>query len=365
MRVLHVIARMNVGGTATYLANLINGLEKLGIENLLVMGNVPKGEAEDSVVSTLKYQRVESLSRELSFIDDPKAQREIEAAIEAYAPDVIHTHTFKAGFLVRMKKRSTPVVHSFHGHHLYDPEFGFVKRNVLNFIERRLASRAIYLVTIGRRVRDELLSVGIGKSSQYVSIAPGISPLELVSDAQTRKKFGFGSDEVLVVWLGRFTEVKRPDRVIEIARLVPEARFVMAGGGEMLDELKKTAPSNVTFVGFQDKNEMWSIADVALCTSDSEGMPLALIEAQMAGVPVVSTDVGSVSEIVVDGVTGRLGSTRSDELAVKLREVIAEIGKSDAMSQTAKKRAFEEFSSEVMAHAHADLYRKVFDQGIR
>jgi glycosyltransferase involved in cell wall biosynthesis len=365
MRVLHVIARMNVGGTATYLANLINGLEKLGIENLLVMGNVPKGEAEDSVVSTLKYQRVESLSRELSFGDDRKAQREIEAAIEAYAPDVIHTHTFKAGFLVRMKKLSTPVVHSFHGHHLYDPEFGFVKRNVLNFIERRLANRAIYLVTIGRRVRDELLGVGIGKASQYLSIAPGISQLDLVSDAQTRKKFGFGSEEVLVVWLGRFTEVKRPDRVIEIARLLPEARFVMAGGGEMLDDLKKIAPSNVTFVGFQDKNEMWSIADVALCTSDSEGMPLALIEAQMAGVPVVSTDVGSVSEIVMDGVTGRLGSTSADDLAAKLREVIAEIGKSDAMSQAAKKRASEEFSSEVMAQAHADLYRKVLNQGIR
>jgi glycosyltransferase involved in cell wall biosynthesis len=94
-------------------------------------------------------------------------------------------------------------------------------------------------------------------------------------------------------------------------------------------------------------------------------MPLALIEAQMAGVPVVSTDVGSVSEIVVDGVTGRLGSTSADDLAAKLREVIAEIGKSDAMSHAAKKQASEEFSSEVMAQTHADLYRKVLNQGIR
>ena len=75
MRVLHVIARMNVGGTATYLANLIHGLEKLGVSNLLVMGNVPKGEAEDSIINTLKYQRIESLSRELSFSIFRKAQQ--------------------------------------------------------------------------------------------------------------------------------------------------------------------------------------------------------------------------------------------------------------------------------------------------
>ena len=76
MRVLHVIARMNVGGTATYIANLIHGLEKLGVSNLLLMGNVPKGEVEDSVISTLKYQRIEPLSRELSFSQDRKAQRD-------------------------------------------------------------------------------------------------------------------------------------------------------------------------------------------------------------------------------------------------------------------------------------------------
>ena len=134
---------------------------------------------------------MESLSRELNFSDDRKARKEIEAAIAAFKPDLVHTHTFKAGFLVRMRKRDIPVVHSFHGHHLYDPEFGFVKRNVLNFLERRLAPRAKYLVTIGKRVRDELLGVGIGKASQYVSIAPGIAPMELVNGSSVRKSLLF------------------------------------------------------------------------------------------------------------------------------------------------------------------------------
>jgi glycosyltransferase involved in cell wall biosynthesis len=362
MRVLHVIARMNVGGTATYIANLIHGLEKLGVSNLLVMGNVPKGEAEDSVIDTLKYQRIEQLSRELSFTRDRKAHKEIEKVIESFRPDLIHTHTFKAGLLVRLRKRDIPVIHSFHGHHLYDPEFGFLKRNVLNIIERLLAPRATRFITIGKKVRDELLEVGIGRARQYLSIAPGIAPLELVDETSVRKRFGFSQDETLVLWLGRFTQVKRPDKVIEIARLLPKIRFVMAGGGELLDKVKIDAPRNVTFVGFQDKNEMWSIADIALCTSDSEGMPLSLIEAQMAGVPVVSTDVGSVSEILEDGVTGYLARKDIKDMAAKIEMVIEDLESGAKLGKAATLRAKREFSSSVMADAHLGLYKEVLDK---
>ena len=365
MRILHLIARMNVGGTATYLANLISGLEELGVENLLVMGNVPKGEAEDLVVSKLRYRRVDSLSRQLNFFKDIKARSEIEAIIKEFKPDLIHTHTFKAGFLLRIRKRQIPLIHSFHGHHLYDPEFGLIKRSTLNFIERLLAPRAEKLITIGKKVGDELLATGIGRAEQYLSIAPGISPIALESDSEIRKRFGLSQDQVLVLWLGRFTQVKRPDRVLEIARLVPKAHFLMAGGGELLDQLKQGAPDNLTFMGYQDKNQMWSIADIALCTSDSEGMPLALIEAQMAGVPVVSTDVGSVAEIVEDGVTGRLAQKNSADLAAKVIEVMGEIEKSDELSKASQKRATREFSTEVMAKAHHNLYQRVLDKVTR
>ena len=356
---------MNVGGTATYLANLIHGLEKLGVSNRLVIGNVPKGETEDGVVEELDYRRVESLSRELNFKRDRTARAEIENQIGEFKPDIIHTHTFKAGFLVRLSKRETPVIHSFHGHHLYDPEFGFVKRSVLNVVERRLARKSSALITIGNRVREELLAVGIGKADQYTSIAPGIEELRLGNRNEIRKRLGIGEDAKVVVWLGRFTKVKRPDRVVNIARALPEVIFVMAGGGELFEEIRRSAPKNLLLVGFQDKNEMWSIADLALCTSDSEGMPLALIEAQMAGVPVVSTDVGSVSEIVIDGVTGRLGKRSAADLAEKLRWVIAEIGKSAALSEASRKHAEREFSSAVMAKAHKDLYQRVLDKVAR
>ncbi|NBT89020.1 MAG: hypothetical protein EBT51_12100, partial [Flavobacteriaceae bacterium] len=109
--------------------------------------------------------------------------------------------TFKAGFLVRLGRRETPVVHSFHGHHLYDPEFGFVKRTVLNFLERRLADRSDALVTIGKQVRDELLEVGIGNPNQFFPIAPGIEPLELKDEASIRSKFSFDANSAMLLFI--------------------------------------------------------------------------------------------------------------------------------------------------------------------
>ena len=150
--------------------------------------------------------------------------------------------------------------------------------------------------------------------------------------------------------------------MIKIARLLPKIRFVMAGGGELLDKVKIDAPRNVTFVGFQDKNEMWSIADIALCTSDSEGMPLSLIEAQMAGVPVVSTDVGSVSEILEDGVTGYLARKDIKDVAAKIEMVIEDLESGAKLGRAATLRAKREFSSSVMADAHLGLYKEVLDK---
>ena len=365
MRVLHVIARMNVGGTATYLANLITGLEESGVSNLLAMGHVPEGEAEDTVVSNLPIRRVEHLSREISYSDDRASFKELNSIIDEFKPDLIHSHTFKAGLLVRLKERKVPIVHSFHGHHLYDPEFGAIKRSVLNLLERRLANRTDAIVTIGSRVQDELIAAGIGKREQYLSIPPGITALEPRDRAKVRARLGISEKEIVVMWLGRFTQVKRPDQVLEIAKHFPEITFVMAGGGELLEELRGHATKNVKFVGFEDKNDMWSIADIGLCTSDSEGMPLSLIEAQMAGVPVISTDVGSVSEIVDHGVTGYLASRSAQELVRAMKPLIDSEALRKKMGTAAKKRATELFSADVMVQAHLRLYRSLLDKVAR
>jgi glycosyltransferase involved in cell wall biosynthesis len=361
IRVLHVIARMNVGGTATYIANLINGLERLGVRNLLAMGSVPRGEVEDQVVESLPIFRVVDLSRELNPVNDLKAYKNLKKVIDEYKPDLIHTHTFKAGFLLRARSVGVPVIHSFHGHHLYDPEFGRIKRGVLNFLERRLAKRSTAIVTIGKRVRDELLEVGIGEVSQFHPIAPGIEVPTVEGASDLRAEYGISLSETVVMWLGRFTQVKRPDLVLEIAKALPDITFVMAGGGELLESSRAREPKNVKLVGFQNKDEMWKMADIGLCTSDSEGMPLSLIEAQMAGVPVVSTDVGSVAEIVIDGKTGKLAKDLTG-LIEGIKWVNESMQKSDELSKESKKHALANFTIDQVAGAHLKLYKDVLDR---
>jgi glycosyltransferase involved in cell wall biosynthesis len=350
---------MNVGGTATYLFNLINGLIENGVESLLAVGVVPDYEIEDNRLSKLPFKRIPQMSRELSIIGDFRARGEIWDLINNYKPDLIHTHTFKAGLLVRTKKTDIPIVHTFHGHHLYDPDYGLVKKRILNFIERKLADNSTRIVTIGTKVGLELLELGIGDKCKYVSIPPGVQVIKRKDRQKSIQKFQLSPNYKNVLWMGRLTQVKRPDRVNVIAKVFPDVNFIVAGDGELRSNLKDDAPSNVVFLGVQNADEMFSIADVVLLTSDSEGMPLTLIEGQMAGLPAVGTNVGSVSEIIINGKTGFVTSTQTDDICRALNKLLNNSILRNTMSREAAKYAQNEFSINRMVDSHMDIYREV------
>jgi glycosyltransferase involved in cell wall biosynthesis len=298
----------------------------------------------------------------LSFWRDLRARNELRQIIREFKPDLIYSHTFKAGFLVRSMKLSMPIVHAFHGHHLYDPEFNKLKRIIINILERILAMRTQALVTIGDNTRDELLEKRIGKPEKYHSISPGIMPIRQLSRIKLREKFGFEKDELLIVWSGRLTQVKRPDRVIKLAEIMPENQFVIAGTGELLDYLKSIAPNNASILGFQNKDEIWSLADLALCTSESEGMPIALIEAQLAGIPAVAMDVGSVSQVICDKYTGYVVKDFEIEFIERLKELISNPKLRAELGKNAVTWANSEFSPEKMINSHVELFKRVLNQ---
>lgn len=358
MRIVHIIARMNVGGTSTYLKNLVRGQIARGHEVLLLTGNVPSNEKEDSDLNSLPFKRIVELSREIAPLKDFFARRKVLSRIEEFQPDIIHSHTFKAGVLVRSLRLKCPVVHTFHGHHLYDPEFGKLKRAALNFIERRLAHRSSILVAVGEQVAKELVQQGIGNLDKFVSIPPGIVDFNLLDNDSCRASLGIETDEFVIMWLGRFTRVKRPDLVLELAKKMPSLNFYMAGTGELVDQIENNAPGNLHLLGFRLKEELWSVADVGLCTSDSEGMPLALIEAQIAGVPVVSTNVGSVSEIVEDGVTGCVVGKTVHEIQSGIEKTLKLLRDNEDVKSTIRERALNLFSVDVMVSKHDALYER-------
>ena len=136
MRVLHVIARLNVGGTARYLTQLVNELPKHGIQTFIATGFVQGSEAEDHSSQSIQILRIPALGRAINPFKDYKAYKQLEEIIAEVKPDVIHTHTFKAGYITRIKKRSVPLVHTFHGHLLADPEFSGLKLRIIILIEK-------------------------------------------------------------------------------------------------------------------------------------------------------------------------------------------------------------------------------------
>lgn len=360
MRVLHVIARLNVGGTARYITQLATELPKHGVETFVATGFVQGAEIEDESAQTIDLIRVKSMGRSFNPIKDHFARKQLEKIITQVKPDIIHTHTFKAGYVIRMKKQVIPVVHTFHGHLLDDPEFSGFKSKIIIKLERSLAKKSVKLVTVGRRVADELLREKIGIRTQYVNIAPGVVAVNVTPRQEALKNLQLEDNGAPIVgWIARVTGVKNPMRALEVADALPDTRFVVAGGGDLLDQVKAAAPANVSVIGWAQAADLFGAAEIILSTSENEGMPVALIEAQLAGKPVVATDVGSVSEVILNHETGIVTNKNAGSIAAAIESLTLDRAKREEMGRAATARAKALFSVDRMIAAHMELYKSI------
>jgi glycosyltransferase involved in cell wall biosynthesis len=162
-----------------------------------------------------------------------------------------------------------------------------------------------------------------------------------------------------VLWLARVTGVKNPKRLVDIAKAVPEIDFYMAGGGDLLESISKQATDNLKVLGWQDARSIIPIADVFLSTSENEGMPIALIEAQLAGIAVVATNVGSVSEVIVNNKTGLLCSKSNAVLIKAINKLAQNKSLRSKFGKAGKANALKLFSEKKLISSHKDLYLKL------
>jgi glycosyltransferase involved in cell wall biosynthesis len=360
MRVLHVIARLNVGGTARYITQLATELPRHGVETFVATGFVQGAEVEDPSAQSIDLIRVPAMGRSIRPIKDHLARKQLDKIIQEVKPDIIHTHTFKAGYVIRMKKQSIPVIHTFHGHLLDDPEFSGFKSKVIVELERKFAKSSAKLITVGRRVADELLEQKIGHRAQFVNIPPGVVPVDLTPRAQALKNLNLDDNGAPIVgWIARVTGVKNPMRALEVADALPDTRFVMAGGGDLLEQVKAAAPANVSVIGWADAADLFGASEIILSTSENEGMPVALIEAQLAGKPVVATDVGSVSEVILNHETGIVTNKNAVSIASEVESLILDKASREQMGRLAIARAQALFSVDRMINAHIELYKSI------
>jgi glycosyltransferase involved in cell wall biosynthesis len=307
---------MNVGGPALQVVAMARHIDPANVQQLVLSGSVA-GDEQDYLslrAPDIKVTTVPGLGRSVKGMGDLRAFLFVCQEIRRFRPHIVHTHTAKAGVLGRLaaKVLRVPfVIHTFHGHLLN----GYFSPRVLSLIvgtERTLAKGTTKIVSVGEQVREDLLHAGIGRRDQYLVVAPGVVEPVDVDPMALRAELSLGPDTVVVVFVGRLTQIKRAERYVELAKStieeLPDAVFLVVGDGpdrESLETAAASLGSRVRFLGWRgDIASVYAAADIATLTSDNEGMPVALIEASMQGVPSVSTDVGSVRQVVEDSVTG-------------------------------------------------------------
>jgi glycosyltransferase involved in cell wall biosynthesis len=369
IRVMQVIARMNVGGPAVLVADLMRNFDPGVVNAVLVTGFCDENESDylDIHAKDVKAIRVPGLGRSISLFRDMNAFFLLIKEIREFKPDVIHTHTAKAGVLGRvaglLAAPTAKRVHTFHGHLLHG-YFGAGKTKLVILVERCLALITYRIIAIGNNVKKELIDAGIGKDSKYEVIYPGLQSLEVSSKEEAKRSLGLLLNNTYLVFVGRLTLVKRPDRLLDIAQYLktnhPDSQILIAGAGELFATIKSKSESEglpMTFLGWRnDIGLILSAGDIAILCSDNEGIPLALIQASQAGLPIVSTAVGSVSDIVIDGVTGYLTKVSSEGLIQGIETLLENPELCDAFGKAGENRAKEFFTSHSMVEHHQKLY---------
>jgi glycosyltransferase involved in cell wall biosynthesis len=344
VRVVRVIARLNIGGPAQQVILLTAGLDRARFATTLVTGLVGRDEGDFSEMARARGVDpvvISELGRALRPGRDLTAFIKLVRLFRTLRPDLVHTHTAKAGTLGRLAARVARVpvkIHTFHGHVL-DGYFSRPVTRAFLEIERRLARTTDRLVTVSPRLKGQLLAMGIGRPEQVEVVPLGLD-LERFRRARApsptlRPSLGLTDDTPLLGIVGRLVPIKDHATLFQaLARLHAQGRavhLVVIGDGEERARLEGLAGrlglgSRIHFLGWRvDLETILGELDVVICASINEGTPVALIEAMAAGIPVLSTDVGGVADLVTHGETGWLvPSGDPDALASGIRHLLSD-----------------------------------------
>jgi len=277
---------MNVGGPAVLVADLMRNLNSSYFEPRLVTGFCDENEADylDEVATDIMAFRVEDFGKSISLWKDLKAFFLKMGEIRRFKPDVIHTHTAKAGVIGRIAgliaRPTAKRVHTFHGHLLHG-YFESKKVQLIIALEKILGLITFKCLAIGNMVKIGLVNSGVSKDQKFEVIYPGLQDLDLYQQAEARKELNLDLGKSYIVFVGRLTQIKRPGRLIDLARSLkldhPTAHILVAGAGEMLIELTELTTREalpITFMGWRkDIGMILSASDVAVLCSDDEVYP--------------------------------------------------------------------------------------------
>ena len=340
MKIVRIIARLNVGGPAIHVVLLTRGFQDRGHESHLLVGPVPETEGNMEYYASdchATFIRIPELVRPLSLWKDWIAFCKIYRFLRSEKPDVVHTHTSKAGTLGRAAAilTGTPVIcHTFHGS-VFDGYFSPVITRLFLMIERLLARLTDRVITVSDSLRKQLSEVyRIAPREKIEVVRLGFDLAEFSKVAQSGRRWSEGEklEPSVIGWVGRFTEIKDPLLFVELASALKAAglsvKFIMVGDGPLRHAAEETISKrglsrDFVLTGWQrSMPQIYSGIDLIVSTSVNEGTPVTIIEAMATGCPFVAPNVGGLVDLTEGALNhGEDFKTYSNGILVTHRDV--------------------------------------------
>jgi glycosyltransferase involved in cell wall biosynthesis len=389
LKITHVITRLVIGGAQENTLATVRGLRAMaGLDVKLVSGPTigPEGSLENSAREIFAdapqdLTIVPELVRPVHPLKDFRALRKLEKILRAQKPDLVHTHSGKAGILGRLAARRAGVpviIHSIHG-----PSFGNFQGTAANLVftaaEKYAARATTHFIVVADAMRRRYLAAGIGKNGNYTRIFSGfdVQPfLAAQPDAALRQQLGFAPDDFVIGQIARFVPRKGHADLFAVLKNIlpqhPNARLLLLGGGPLRAELASLAQTlgladKIVFAGLVPPDDVPRYAGVMDCVAHlstfPEGLPRALPQALAAGKPIIAYDFDGADEICRDHETGFLIPTGNINLAAeKLAQLIATPALCEQFGQTGRQFVRDNFSVEKMVADQYNLYQQLLQK---
>ncbi len=383
IRVMRVIARLNVGGPARHVAALAE-LDDNVFQTLLVHGSVGTGETDMAdIVDDSSVRRVvlPELGPRVDWRQDLEALRGLLSLCREFQPHIIHTHTAKAGTLGRLAgaiyglrngTRRCRLVHTFHGH-VFEHYFGPLTSPMVRLWERILAvitDRIVVLSALQRADIVERFGIAPSRKVRIIPLGLDLDSFVLEGLAPLRDQLGCPCDLPLIGIIGRLVTVKNHELFLRAAhRLIDggtAAHFVIVGGGDRERQLRELVDAlgiarHVTFLGWRrDLAEIYRSLDIVALTSRNEGTPVALIEAMTMERAIIATAIGGVQDVVEHGRTGLLVPSDSiEELSAAMQRLVSDRALRDRLGKAARVAALAKYSKHRLIADTANMYREI------
>jgi glycosyltransferase involved in cell wall biosynthesis len=389
-RVARIITRLNIGGPAIQAIDLSRALHAEGFDTRLFYGQLDAGEGDMTHLlptDTIDTRLVDGLRRPVSPGHDIRALGQLYGELRRWQPDIVHTHTAKAGALGRLaalaynrtsgRRRHARLVHTYHGH-VFEGYFGSRSTQLFLGVERWMGHRTDALIAISPEIRNDLLhTFKVAREDQVRLIPLGFDLDRFVAITDGPRKLArqaleVAPDTTLVVTVGRLTAIKQHSLFLDMAsRLTGRSGrflFMIIGDGLLRPQLEEQARTSgiadrVRFAGWRgDLEQVYAASDIFVLTSRNEGTPVALIEAMASGVASISTDVGGVRDVIGSPEVGTLVPFGdADALADAVIRLSASPDLREKIGRAARMSVAQRFHSRRLVSDVAALYTELLE----